>query len=118
MRFGQVDVYDNLLRRDRRGYQYSLGRRRQSSIYAENNYFQTGRDVRPGTFAKWWNGTVLHATGTLVNGRPVDVVAAHNAAFDPDLGTDVGWTPILVTRLDPAGTVPRHVRDKAGTGRN
>lgn len=53
----------------------------------------TARDVSASTFAKYWKGTALHATGTLANGRPVDVVAAHNAAFDPDLGTDVGWTP-------------------------
>jgi pectate lyase len=119
VRFGQVHVYNNLYVIPRAaGYEYSWGVGFESRIYAQNNYFQTGRDVNPATFAKWWNGTVLHATGTLVNGRPVDVVAAHNAAFDPDLGTDVGWTPTLVARLDPAGTVPRHVRDKAGPGRN
>jgi pectate lyase len=120
VRYGQVHIYNNLyVIPEAAGYEYSWGVGFDSRIYAQNNYFQTARDVSPSTFAKWWNGgTVLHATGTLANGRPVDVVAAHNAAFDPDLGTDVGWTPTLFTRLDPTGVVPRHVRDKAGVGRN
>ncbi|MBP2327448.1 pectate lyase [Kibdelosporangium banguiense] len=119
VRYGQVHIYNNLyVVPEAASYEYSWGVGFESKIYAENNVFQTGRGVQPSTFAKWWNGTVLHATGTLVNNRPVDVVAAHNAAFDPDLGTDVGWTPTLVTCLDPSGTVARHVRAKAGVGRN
>ncbi|SMC66584.1 pectate lyase family protein [Kibdelosporangium aridum] len=119
VRYGQVHVYNNLYVIPKAAsYEYSWGVGVESRIYAENNYFQTGRDVSASTFAKWWKGTALHATGTLVNGRPVDVVAAHNAAFDPDLGTDVGWTPTLVARMDPTETVPREVRRKAGVGRN
>jgi pectate lyase len=117
VRYGQVHVYNNLyVIPDAAGYEYSWGVGFESKIYAENNYFESKAD--PSLFAKWWNGTVLHETGTLVNRRPVDVVAAHNAAFDPDLGTDVGWTPTLVTRVDRTKDVPGHVRDKAGVGRN
>jgi pectate lyase len=119
VRFGQVHVYNNLyVVPEAAGYEYTWGVGFESKIYAENNFFETARDVSASTFAKYWKGTALHATGTLANGRPVDVVAAHNAAFDPDLGTDVGWTPTLVPRLDPTGKVPREVRKKAGVGRN
>ncbi|CAM3303277.1 polysaccharide lyase family 1 protein [Kibdelosporangium persicum] len=115
VRYGQLHVYNNLYVIPGE-YEYSWGVGVESKIYAENNFFQTRQD--PSLIAKWWKGTVLHATGTLVNGRPVDVVAAHNAAFDPDLGTDVGWTPTLVPRLDRTIDVPRQVRAKAGVGRN
>ncbi len=119
VRYGQVHVYNNLyVVPEAAGYEYSWGVGVESKLYAENNFFETSRDVSPSTFAKWWKGTALHATGTLANRRPVDVVAAHNAAFDPDLATDVGWIPTLVPRLDPAGAVPAHVRDHAGVGRN
>lgn len=119
VRFGQVHVYNNLyVIPEAANYEYSWGVGVESKLYAENNYFQTARGVHPSTFAKWWKGTALLAKGTLVNGRPVDVVAAHNAAFDPDLGTDVGWQPVLVTRLDPTNAVPRQVRDNVGVGRN
>lgn len=51
-----------------------------------------------------FKGTAIHETGTRVNGNPnknmVDVVAAYNAVNDPDLGTDVGWTPTLVLNLE------------------
>jgi pectate lyase len=119
VRYGQVHVYNNLyVIPEAASYEYSWGIGVESRLYAENNFFDTSRGVQPGALAKWWKGTALHATGTLVNGRVVDVVAAHNAAFDPDLGTDVGWTPTLVARMDPTGAVPRHVRDRAGVGRN
>ncbi|MGW0515777.1 pectate lyase family protein [Crossiella sp. NPDC003009] len=119
VRYGQVHLHNNLyVIPEAAGYEYSWGVGVESRIYAENNYFETARAVSPATFAKWWKGIALHATGTVANGRAVDVVAAHNAAYDPDLGTDVGWTPTLVAHLDPVGSVPRLVRDKAGVGRN
>jgi pectate lyase len=119
VRYGQVHVYNNLfVIPDAAHYEYSLGVGIQSKIVAENNFFHTGRDVRPATFVKYWKGTAIHATGTLVNGRPVDIVAAYNEAYDPDLGTDVGWQPTLVARMDPTAVVPRHVRASAGVGGN
>jgi pectate lyase len=119
VRYGQVHVYDNLfVIPDAAQYTYSLGVGVESKIYAENNYFETTRGVNPSTIVHYWKGTAIHASGTLVNGRPVDLVAAYNAAFDPDLGTDVGWQPTLFTHMDPAFAVPRLVRDKAGVGRN
>jgi pectate lyase len=119
VRYGQVHVYNNLyVIPEPAQYTYSLGVGVDSKIYAENNFFATARDVNPSTIVKYWKGTAMHDVGTLVNGRPVDLVAAYNAAFDPDLGTDVGWQPTLVAHLDPTVTVPRQVRGKAGVGRN
>ena len=64
---------------------------------------------------------MLHATGTLVAQgnqwpRAVDLLAEYNAANDPDLGPDVGWTPTFVERLDPAWAVPALVLAGAGPG--
>jgi pectate lyase len=44
----------------------------------------------------------------------VDLVAAYNAAYEPDLAPDAGWTPTLRTRLDPAALVPLIVTLTAG----
>jgi pectate lyase len=98
VRYGQVHLYNNLYRiHDLPTYGYSWGVGIQSAIYAENNYFDTDDTVTPDMFIERFNGTAIHATGTQVNGRRprhvVDVVAAWNAVNDPDLLTDVGWTP-------------------------
>jgi pectate lyase len=53
-----------------------------------------------------------------VNGTPpknvVDIVAAYNAANDPDLATSVGWVPTFVEGLTPAKSVPADVQSSAG----
>jgi pectate lyase len=120
VRYGQVHVYDNLyLVRDPAAYTYSLGVGVESRIYAENNFFRLPAGLPLGALVEYWKGTVLHATGTLVASgadgpRPVDLLAEYNAANDPDLGPDVGWTPALVSRLDPAWQVPARVLAGAG----
>ncbi|HEY3472033.1 MAG TPA: pectate lyase [Amycolatopsis sp.] len=123
VRYGQVHVYDNLYAvRDPAAYTYSIGVGVESRIYAENNFFRLPAAVPLGALVEYWKGTVLHATGTLaVTGsswpRAVDLLAEYNAANDPDLGPDVGWTPVLVDRLDPAWEVPARVLSGAGPGR-
>jgi pectate lyase len=120
VRYGQVHVYDNLyVVRDPAAYTYSLGVGVESRIYAENNFFRIPAAVPLGALVHYWKGTVLHATGTLVATgtawpRPVDLLAEYNAANDPNLGPDVGWTPGLVDRLDPAWQVPARVLAGAG----
>jgi pectate lyase len=105
VRFGKVHVYNNMYRIvDNPSFQYAWGVGIESAIYAENNFFRTDDTVTPDQFISVFKGTAIHATGTLVNGNNnknlVDVVAAYNAANDPDLGTDVGWTPTLVYNLE------------------
>jgi len=120
VRYGQVHVYDNLYAvPDPAAYTYSLGVGVESRIYAENNFFHLPASVPLGVLVKYWKGTVLHASETLVSvgaarPRPVDLLAEYNAANDPDLGPDVGWTPTLVNRLDPAREVPLRVTTEAG----
>jgi pectate lyase len=118
VRFGQVDVYDNLYVATDELYQYSLGVGVESSIYAENNYFKLSADVPAADIIHYWKGTKITAIGSLVQignkVKPVDLVAAYNAAYDPDLAPDAGWTPTLRTRVDPAWAVPVVVAASAG----
>jgi pectate lyase len=121
VRFGQVHVFDNLyVIPDAAPYGYSWGVGVSSRTVAENNFFQTVSGLDPSRFITVFKGTAIHATGTLVNGRSarhaVDVVAAYNAVNSPALGTDVGWTPTLFTRIDPTARVPGLVREGAGAG--
>ena len=119
VRFGQVDVYNNLYTSTDDLYQYSLGVGVESSIYAENNYFKLSADVPAADIIHYWKGTKITAIGSLVQvgssrAKPVDLVAAYNAAYDPDLAPDAGWTPALRTRVDPAAAVPRVVAASVG----
>ncbi|GIF75215.1 pectate lyase family protein [Asanoa siamensis] len=101
VRFGQVDVYNNLYRVPvAEPYEYSWGVGVQSAIYAENNYVALGAAVAPEAFVFDWGGTVLTEKGTWVRQgrslpRPASLLAAYNATHDPDLAPDAGWTPSL-----------------------
>ncbi|MEV4532525.1 pectate lyase [Asanoa sp. NPDC049518] len=101
VRFGQVDVYNNLYRVPVDDpYEYSWGVGVQSAIYAENNYVAFGASVPPDSFVFDWGGTMLTEKGTWARSgrslpRPVNLLAAYNATHDPDLAPDAGWTPTL-----------------------
>jgi pectate lyase len=119
VRFGQVDVYDNYYVATDPDYQYSLGVGVQSSIYAQNNFFRLGAGVPTANVIHYWKGAAITATGSLVQtpghpATPVDLVAAYNAAYDPDLTPDAGWTPTARTRVDPAWAVPALVSVLSG----
>lgn len=119
VRYGQVDVYNNLyVATDEDSYQYSLGVGVESSIYAENNYFRLSADVPASDIIHYWKGTRITAIGSLVQvgnrAQPVDLVAAYNAAHDPDLTADAGWTPSLRTGVLPSWAVPGVVAASAG----
>lgn len=115
VRFGQVHVYDNLYRSGA-GFDYSLGVGKQSQIYAQNNDFQFS-GVTAAAALHNWGGTGIHATGSVVNGASVDVVAAFNAANPgTPLGTTVNWTPTLYTDLQPASGLPSQLPGSTGAG--
>ena len=122
VRFGQVDIYNNYFVATDEEYGYSLGVGFESSIYAENNYFLRSADLGDGDLIKYWKGTRITAIGTLVQvgsrpARAVDLVAAYNAAYDPDFTPDAGWVPVLRTRVDPTALVPAVVKAAAGSRR-
>ncbi|MEV6237617.1 pectinesterase family protein [Lentzea sp. NPDC051838] len=104
VRFGQVHVYDNLYE----GAQvYSWGVGVKSQIHAQNNFI---RGIVPEKIVYNWGGTAITDTGNLVDGRPVSLVDAYNAANPAKrLGTDAGWTPTLNRGLEPAHRI-RHLR--------
>jgi pectate lyase len=119
VRFGQVHIYNNYYRIKKvPNYGYSWGVGIESAIFAENNSFKTDDDITPDLFIERFNGTAIHASGTLVNGSSdghlVDVVAAWNAVNDPDLLTDVGWSPTLFSEIQPTHEVRPAVQGGAG----
>ncbi len=111
VRFGQVHVYNNLYRiANPASYVYTWGVGIQSAIVAENNFFVADQSVTADEFIERFNGTAIDESGTLLNGLlnrdRVDVVAAYNAVNDPDLLTDVDWTPTLFREIHPTWSVP------------
>ena len=65
--------------------------------------------MNPATLLHDWGGTALTARENVarIDGRlqPIDLIGVYNAANDPDLGTDAGWTPTRYTKIDPAPSV-------------
>jgi len=120
VRFGQVDVYNNLYRIPVSDpFEYSLGVGVQSALYAENNYFVLGAGVTADSVLFDWGGTVITEKGSIVragSARPqaVSLLSAYNAAHDPDFGADAGWTPTLRTQVLPTFFVPLVVELLAG----
>jgi pectate lyase len=124
VRFGQVDLYNNLYRVPAPdGYSYSWGVGVQSATYAEANFFALGAAVGPDTAIRDWGGTVITERGTWARtgrgpAKPVSLLAAYNAVNDPDLGADAGWTPALrAGPVLPAWSVPVVVDLLAGANR-
>jgi pectate lyase len=117
VRFGLVHVFNNLYQLPPEAYGYSWGVGVQSQIYAQNNFFVAG-SIAPDRFISRFNGTAIFADDTFVNGHSrhdrVAVVAAYNAARDPDLSPTVSWTPVLFDRIDPAQSLPGQVGHGAG----
>ena len=121
VRFGQVHVYNNCYSQTTaEGYSYAWGVGVESQIYAENNYFELGQGIDPATIIRDWGGTMIHESGTMVNGRSrhqaVSLLDAYNATNDPDLQGSVNWTPTLYERIDPTQAVCPLVRAQAGAG--
>ncbi|MTK03979.1 polysaccharide lyase family 1 protein [Micromonospora sp. CP22] len=123
VRFGQVDVYNNAYRLGGDGFEYAIGVGVQSAVHVENNHFTLGTGVDAADLLYDWGGTAITTRGNWVDPagglpRPVDLVAAYNAAHDPDLSPDAGWTPSLRHGpVLPAPLVPLAVGSLAGADR-
>ncbi|MEE1754862.1 pectate lyase family protein [Streptomyces sp. SP18CS02] len=119
VRFGQVDAYNNHFVVERgQSYAYSFGIGMDSRLYAERNAFTLPSGVGAGRILKKWKEAPLTAVGNHVNGRAVDLIAAHNAENpQTPLRSGAGWTPALRTRVDDARAVPGIVGSRAGAGK-
>jgi pectate lyase len=104
VRYGQVHVYNNSYQiSNPENYVYSWGVGKLSAIYAENNFFwvNPSSGITTDQFIARYNGTAIHESGTMLNApsqsgqHVVDVLAAYNTVNDPDLLSDVSWTPTL-----------------------
>lgn len=123
VRFGQVDVYDNYFyATDEDTFVYALGVGVQSAIYAENNFVLRSADTPLSAFVYNWGGTAMTEKGTLARVgtgpvTPVSLLDEYNAAHDPDIAPDAGWTPVLRGPVDPTADVPRIVTGYAGANK-
>ncbi|HET8844154.1 MAG TPA: pectinesterase family protein, partial [Ktedonobacteraceae bacterium] len=115
VRYGQVHVYNNFYNQATNSdLLYALGVGVASQTFAQNNYYALPAGFAPAKVIGLFKGTAIHTEGDLVNGEPVDILAAYNLANDPDLSGDVGWTPQFHLHIDPAKFVPDLVRHFAG----
>ncbi|NJQ02123.1 pectate lyase family protein [Streptomyces zingiberis] len=121
VRFGQVDVYNNhyLTTRESAGkYGYAWGVGFESRLVAEHNAFTLPASVDRAKVIKSWKGTALTERNNYVGGRPLDLLAVHNAGVPEEhLGDDAGWTPVLRPRVDHPAAVPALVERGAGAHR-
>ncbi|MFE9396472.1 polysaccharide lyase family 1 protein [Streptomyces flavidovirens] len=118
VRFGQVDAYNNHFVVGKQGYAYSFGIGLESQLVAEKNTFALPRGVSAAKILKKWKDAPVTVTDNHVNGAPVDLLAAHNAANPGNpLREGAGWTPVLRTRVDAPRVVPALVTGKAGAPR-
>jgi pectate lyase len=120
VRFGQVHVYNNYYEIPD-PFSYALGVGVQSQIFAQANVFRLAPTIDPADLLFDWGGTTLTARDNHLLARsrilsPVDLIAVYNAAHDPDLGTDAGWTPTMHTRIHSPESVPHLVSRHAGAG--
>ncbi|MFC9286076.1 polysaccharide lyase family 1 protein [Streptomyces sp. NPDC057052] len=117
VRFGQVDSYNNHFVADA-SYSYSFGIGKESQLVAQHNAFTLPAGVSAAKTLKKWSEAPVTADGNYVNGRPVDLIAVHNAEIPAEtLRPGAGWTPTLRTRVDPAKAVPGIVTGRAGAGK-
>ncbi len=117
VRFGQVDAYNNhYLQRtgDDYTYVYSWGIGIESHLVAEHNALTLAPEIPRSAVIRRFNGTAMTENHNLVNGRPVDLLAAYNAAADPDIAEVPAFTPLPRRTVHPARAVPWVVSALAG----
>ncbi|MEU0274699.1 polysaccharide lyase family 1 protein [Streptomyces sp. NPDC006307] len=119
VRFGQVDAYNNHhVVKKGQPYAYTFGIGQESRLYAEKNSFSLPAGVSAARILKKWKDAPVTALGNYVNGRPVDLIAVHNAEIPAEtLRSGAGWTPALRTRVDDPRALPGLVTARAGAGR-
>lgn len=122
VRYGQVHLYNNLFvgRSAAAGggdyaYGYSIGVGLRSRIVSEANVFETSPDIPSRQLVRLLKGQGLRDSGSVHNGRPIDLLALLREAHpEAALIDEPGWSPLLRGPLDPAEAVAQRVRAGAG----
>ena len=128
VRFGEVDVYNNYYKGspEHAAYKwvYGMGVGFESKIYSESNYFALDHDIPAYSMIKSWKGATFFDKGSVLNGKPVDILKEWNAfAANPankvtTLTENVGWIPkYRGVPVLPAQDVPAYVTTHAGAGK-
>ena len=121
VRFGQVHVYNNLYvagNDPAYPFGYSLGIGVQSRVISENNVWETPAAIQARQLLRLWKGTMFVDNGSLLNGRPVDLLGGlREANPGVSIAAEVGWKPQFALPLDAAELVAKSVRSGAGAGR-
>ncbi|MFM2347778.1 MAG: hypothetical protein RL654_2531 [Pseudomonadota bacterium] len=125
VRWGEVHVYNNLYTvpatvvPDGIRYAYSIGVGLNSRIVSQANAWEVPDSVPATQLVKLWKGETFTDEGSTLNGRPVDLFAALQAA-NPGarLSREMGWMPYLMARpVESAASAAVRVRAGAGAGR-
>ncbi len=119
VRYGQVHLYNNLHTvADDGSHGYSIGVGYRSAIYSENNAWVAPPGLAVSKLTRLLRGNRFFDRGSVLNGAPVDLLAALRAGPQGQAVTgDVGWVPHWVGAVDAATAVPALVRAGAGAGK-
>jgi pectate lyase len=119
VRYGDVHVYNNLhVVTDPARYGYSLGVGHRSRILSQANAWEWPAGVPARSLMRWWGGTAFSDRGSLLNGRPVDLLGMLREGHPTrTIDGEVGWTPPYASAVDAADEVADRVRAQAGAGR-
>lgn len=117
VRFGQVHIYNNYYNETANSaFLYALGVGVSSQIFAQNNVYLLPKTMTAASIIKSYNGTAVHSEGDMINGKPVDLLAAYNTVNSPHLGNTVNWIPQFYLPVTSSSLVPDLVSGNAGSG--
>ncbi|MDP5240099.1 PbsX family transcriptional regulator [Uliginosibacterium sp. 31-16] len=122
VRFGKVHVANNLYTGERVGKQYSfmygVGLGKNAKVLSQNNAYELQGDFAPAELISFFTaGSAMADSGTLLNGKPVDIVADFNAKNPKQQIGTISWTPATAMKLLPSAEVPAYVKANAGAGK-
>lgn len=95
VRFGRVHVVSNLFSADKaEDFGYSLGVGIRSRLYSEHNRWELPAGITPDRLIRRLKGTAFVDQNSRLNGQPVDILAAWQAAHPGEaLAAQLDWRP-------------------------
>lgn len=140
VRFGKISSYNNVFIGDAAGnsdsklslsenhlavlklapkhniFRGALAVGKDGAIFSENNVFEIKNGGAEFAFIQQ-GGTKFTDKGSMVNGKPADLVAARKAADPKAKIEDAGFTPVYPKAPLPTADVKAHVQANAGAGK-